>query len=108
MVGKPPESAWRERALASTIRARAVATDVERLRTNERACCQLPGTCTGSSMASSIGSLTSGTPVCAGSATALRALGAGEVLGTWAGAGGLSCAAAGELAKHRQSRHALK
>src|SRR5688572_27849664 len=59
-------------------------------------------------MGSSIGSFTSGTPVCDGSPPALGALGAGAVLGGAAGAAGLTCAAAGELARQRKSRHALK
>jgi hypothetical protein len=108
MFGSPFDSACRERALASTIRARAVASEVERLWTNDRACRQLPSTCTGSSMGSSIASFTSGTPVTDGSVPALRVLGTAEVLGAAAGAGGLTCAATGELARHEQSRHALR
>src|SRR5687768_9414202 len=108
MFGSPFDRAWRERALASTIRARAVASEVERLWTNDRAWRQLSSTWVGSSMGSSIASLTSGTPVADGSALALRALGTGEVLGAAAGAGGLTCAAAGELARHETSRHALR
>src|SRR5688572_26178593 len=108
MFGSPFDSACRERALASIIRARAVAIEVERLWTSDKACRQLPSTCTGSSMGPSIASFTSGTPVGDGSAPALRALGTGEVLGAAAGAGGLTCAATGELTRHAQSRHALR
>ena len=101
-LGRTLDSAWRDCACACATRACAEATEVERLRTRAKACCQLLSTCGGISTGASIASLTSGT----------EPLGAGAAAGTacWAAGGtlGLPCAAAIPLKlRHRQNRQAL-